>query len=45
MPANREMTDALLIEVWGFLVEESLEVDFEIILIIELPSVGEVGQR
>ena len=45
MPANREMTDALLIEAWRFLVEESLEVDFEIILIIELPSVEEVGQR
>ena len=45
MPANREMTDALLIEVWGFLVEESLEVGFEIIVIFELLSVEEVDQR
>ena len=45
LPANREIIDALLVEVWGFLVEESLEADFEIIVVFELPSVEEVAQR
>ena len=45
LPANREIIDALLVEVWRFLVEESLEAAFEVIVVFELPSVEEVAQR
>ena len=45
LPANREIIDALLVEVWRFLVEESLKAAFEVIVVFELPSVEEVAQR
>ena len=45
LPADREIIDALFVEVWEFLVEGSLEADFEIIVVFKLPSVEEVAQR
>ena len=41
LPTHREIIDTLPVELRGFLVEESLEPAFEVVIFVERPSVEE----